>query len=207
MRYTYDNRYFNDTHEGLPTNGYTAWLERMADHPKIEVKLATDYFDTSQPLNRDAVRGQLPVVYTGPVDRYFDYAHGDLKWRTIDLETERLDTGDFQGTSVMNYADEDVPFTRIIEPRHFHPERDYPKDRTLIQREYSRFAERHDEPYYPVNGTADRETLLAYRELADAEQRTLFGGRLGTYKYLDMHMAIGSALTMADNDLPDLLRA
>ncbi|EYT48366.1 UDP-galactopyranose mutase [Brachybacterium muris] len=207
VRYTYDNRYFNDTHEGLPTDGYTAWLERMADHPKIEVKLATDYFDTSQPLNRDAVRGQLPVVYTGPVDRYFDYAHGDLKWRTIDLETERLDTGDFQGTSVMNYADEDVPFTRIIEPRHFHPERDYPKDRTLIQREYSRFAERHDEPYYPVNGTADRETLLAYRELADAEQRTLFGGRLGTYKYLDMHMAIGSALTMADNDLPDLLRA
>ncbi|MGY5765929.1 UDP-galactopyranose mutase [Brachybacterium sp. DNPG3] len=208
VRYGYDNRYFNDTHEGLPAQGYTAWLERMADHPNIEVALDADYFDPAQPLNRDAVRGQLPVIYTGPVDRYFDYELGDLKWRTIDLETEHLDTtGDFQGTSVMNYADADIPFTRIIEPRHFHPERDYPSDRTLIQREYSRFAERGDEPYYPVNSGADRETLLNYREMADAEPRTLFGGRLGTYQYLDMHMAIGSALSLADNKLSDLLRA
>jgi UDP-galactopyranose mutase len=206
VRYTYDNRYFNDTYEGLPRQGYTAWLERMADHPNISVELGTDYFDAAQPLNRDAVRGNVPVVYTGPVDRYFDYAHGDLKWRTIDLETEHVDTGDFQGTSVMNYADESVPFTRIIEPRHFHPERDYPKDRTVIQREYSRFANREDEPYYPVNSTEDRETLLKYRQLADAEPRTLFGGRLGTYQYLDMHMAIGSALSAADNKLNDLLR-
>jgi UDP-galactopyranose mutase len=206
VRYTYDNRYFNDTYEGLPRQGYTAWLERMADHPSISVELGTDYFDSAQPLNRDAVRGNVPVVYTGPVDRYFDYAHGDLKWRTIDLETEHVDTGDFQGTSVMNYADESVPFTRIIEPRHFHPERDYPTDRTVIQREYSRFANREDEPYYPVNSTEDRETLLKYRQLADAEPRTLFGGRLGTYQYLDMHMAIGSALSAADNKLKDLLR-
>jgi UDP-galactopyranose mutase len=206
VRYTYDNRYFNDTYEGLPRQGYTAWLERMADHPNISVELGTDYFDAAQPLNRDAVRGNVPVVYTGPVDRYFDYAHGDLKWRTIDLETEHVDTGDFQGTSVMNYADESVPFTRIIEPRHFHPERDYPKDRTVIQREYSRFANREDEPYYPVNSTEDRETLLKYRQLADAEPQTLFGGRLGTYQYLDMHMAIGSALSAADNKLKDLLR-
>jgi UDP-galactopyranose mutase len=206
VRYTYDNRYFNDTYEGLPRQGYTAWLERMADHPSISVELGTDYFDSAQPLNRDAVRGNVPVVYTGPVDRYFDYAHGDLKWRTIDLETEHVDTGDFQGTSVMNYADESVPFTRIIEPRHFHPERDYPTDRTVIQREYSRFAHREDEPYYPVNSTEDRETLLKYRQLADAEPQTLFGGRLGTYQYLDMHMAIGSALSAADNKLNDLLR-
>ena len=109
VRYTYDNRYFNDTHEGLPTDGYTAWLERMADHPDIEVRLDTDYFDTSQQLNRDAVRGNLPVVYTGPVDRYFDHDLGELGWRTIDLETEHLEVGDFQGTSVMNYADADVP--------------------------------------------------------------------------------------------------
>ncbi len=206
VRYTYDNRYFNDTYEGLPTDGYTAWLEKMADHENIEVQLSTDYFDESQPLNKAAVRGRIPVVYTGPVDRYFDYAHGDLKWRTIDLETERLDsTGDFQGTSVMNYADAEVPFTRIIEPRHFHPERDYPGDRTIIQREFSRFAERDDEPYYPVNSTEDRETLLAYRAMADAEPRTIFGGRLGTYQYLDMHMAIGAALSVADNKLADLL--
>jgi UDP-galactopyranose mutase len=207
VRYTYDNRYFNDTHEGLPTQGYTAWLERMADHPLIDVRLGVDYFDTGQELNKDAVRGNLPVVYTGPVDRYFDHEHGDLRWRTIDLETDHLDVGDFQGTSVMNYADAEVPFTRIIEPRHFHPERDYPQDRTLIQREFSRFASREDEPYYPVNSSADRDQLKAYRELADAEPRTLFGGRLGTYKYLDMHMAIGSALVAADNDLPSLLRS
>ncbi|MGP9693877.1 UDP-galactopyranose mutase [Brachybacterium sp. AOP25-B2-12] len=207
VRYTYDNRYFNDTYEGLPTQGYTAWLERMADHPDIEVRLSTDFFDPDQPYNKDAVRGQLPVIYTGPIDRYFDYAHGDLKWRTIDLETEHVATGDFQGTSVMNYADESVPFTRIIEPRHFHPERDYPGDRTVIQREFSRFARREDEPYYPVNNSTDRDTLLAYRELAEAEPRTIFGGRLGTYKYLDMHMAIGSALSVADNKLADLLRA
>ncbi|MGP5639445.1 UDP-galactopyranose mutase [Brachybacterium tyrofermentans] len=208
VRYTYNNRYFNDTHEGLPTQGYTAWLERMADHPNIEVQLDTDYFDTSQPLNKDATRGNIPVVYTGPVDRYFDFELGELGWRTIDLETEHLDVGDFQGTSVMNYADAEVPYTRIIEPRHFHPERDhYPSDRTVIQREYSRFAETGDEPYYPINSGSDRERLLAYRELADAEPRTLFGGRLGTYQYLDMHMAIGAALSMADNKLPDLLRA
>ena len=206
VRYTYDNRYFNDTYEGLPTDGYTAWLERMADHPKIEVRLSTDFFDTTQELNRDAVRGQIPVVYTGAVDRYFDYSEGTLGWRTIDLETEHLSTGDFQGTSVMNYADADVPYTRIIEPRHFHPERDYPTDRTVIQREYSRFAESGDEPYYPINSGKDRETLLKYRAKAEAEPRTLFGGRLGTYQYLDMHMAIGSALSMADNKLADLLR-
>ena len=208
VRYTYNNRYFNDTYEGLPKDGYTAWLERMADHPNIEVQLDTDYFDTSQPLNKDATRGNIPVVYTGPVDRYFDYELGELGWRTIDLETEHLDVGDFQGTSVMNYADSEVPYTRIIEPRHFHPERDYyPKDRTVIQREYSRFAESGDEPYYPINSSADRERLLEYRKRAEVEPRTLFGGRLGTYQYLDMHMAIGSALSMADNKLTDLLRA
>ncbi|MCT1955619.1 UDP-galactopyranose mutase [Dermabacter hominis] len=206
VRYTYDNRYFNDTYEGLPTNGYTAWLENMADHPNIEVKLGVDYFDESQPFNKKDVRGQLPVVYTGPVDRYFDYELGELKWRTIDLESETLDTGDFQGTSVMNYADESVPYTRIIEPRHFHPERDYAKDKTIIMREYSRFASREDEPYYPVNSADDRSTLLEYRERAEAEPATLFGGRLGTYQYLDMHMAIGAALSMADNKLEELLR-
>jgi len=207
VRYTYDNRYFNDAYEGLPAQGYTAWLERMADNPSIDVQLSTDFFDTDQPWNKDAVRGRIPVVYTGPIDRYFDYSAGTLGWRTIDLETEHLEVGDFQGTSVMNYADAEVPYTRIIEPRHFHPERDYPRDATVIQREYSRFAESGDEPYYPINAASDRETLLAYRELADAEPRTLFGGRLGTYQYLDMHMAIGAALSMADNKLPDLLRA
>jgi UDP-galactopyranose mutase len=201
VRYTYDNRYFNDTHEGLPADGYTRWLERMADHDLIEVRLGTDFFDSSQPVNRDNVVGNVPVVYTGPVDRYFDYSEGRLGWRTLDFEQEVLPTGDFQGTSVMNYPDEDVPFTRIHEFRHFHPERDYPADKTVIMREFSRFAEASDEPYYPVNTPDDRAGLLRYRDRARAEQGVLFGGRLGTYKYLDMHMAIGSALTMVDNRL------
>lgn len=203
VRYTYDNRYFNDTWEGLPTDGYTAWLERMADHPNIDVRLATDFFDDSQPFNKRATVGQVQIVYTGPIDRYFDYVEGELGWRTIDLEQEVLPIGDFQGTSVMNYPDRDVPYTRIHEFRHFHPERAdrYPTDRTVIMREYSRFATRDDEPYYPVNTPDDRARLLAYRELGSGEKDVLFGGRLGTYKYLDMHMAIGSALSAWHNHL------
>ncbi|WP_261166048.1 UDP-galactopyranose mutase [Microbacterium sp. Marseille-Q6965] len=202
VRYNYDNRYFNDTYEGLPTDGYTAWLERMADHPNIEVKLNVDFFDESQPLNKKAVVGQLPVVYTGPVDRYFDFAEGALAWRTLDFEEEVLNVGDFQGTPVMNYPDPDVPFTRIHEFKHFHPERkdQYPADKTVIMREFSRFATRDDEPYYPVNTDEDRKGLLAYRELAKGEKDVHFGGRLGTYQYLDMHMAIGSALSMWRNE-------
>ncbi len=194
VRYTFNNRYFNDKYEGLPVDGYTAWLERMVDHPNIEVRLETDFFRL-----RDDLVGNVPVIYTGPVDQYFDYAAGDLSWRTIDFEYEVADVGDFQGTSVMNYADEDVPYTRIIEPRHFHPERSYPDDKTVIMREFSRFATKGDEPYYPINTAEDRAKLLQYRELAKGEPQVLFGGRLGTYKYLDMHMAIGSALSMYDN--------
>lgn len=201
VRYTYDNRYFNDKYEGLPVGGYTAWLERMAAHPNIEVRLNTDFFSGDHEYSREKVLGQVPVVYTGPVDRYFDYTEGDLSWRTIDLEEEVLPIEDFQGCSVMNYPDADVPFTRIHEFRHFHPERDYTKDATVIMREYSRFANKGDEPYYPVNTSVDREKLLKYRDLAKGEKDVLFGGRLGTYKYLDMHMAIGSALSMFDNKI------
>jgi UDP-galactopyranose mutase len=197
VRYNFNNRYFSDRFEGLPVNGYTAWLENMADHPNIEVRLDTDFFDM-----RSDVLGNVPVVYTGPVDAYFDFRAGELSWRTLDFELEVRPVGDFQGTSVMNYADEDVPYTRIHEFRHFHPERDwYPGDKTVIMREFSRFADKGDEPYYPINTAEDREKLLAYRDLASAEPDVLFGGRLGTYKYLDMHMAIGSALTMFENKL------
>lgn len=201
VRFNYDTRYFNDKYEGLPVDGYAAWLENMADHPLIDVYLNTDFFDASHELSKDKVVGKIPVVYTGPVDRYFDYAAGELTWRTLDFEEEVVPVGDFQGTSVMNYGDVDVPYTRIHEFRHFHPERDYPKDKTVIVREYSRFATPEDEPYYPVNSTADREAVLKYRQLADTEADVYFGGRLGTYQYLDMHMAIASALSMWDNQL------
>jgi len=197
VRYTFNNRYFSDTFEGLPVDGYTAWLERMADHPNIEVRLDTDFSRL-----RSDLAGNVPIVYTGPLDEYFGYAEGELGWRTLDFDLEVVGTGDFQGTPVMNYADEDVPYTRIHEFRHFYPERDwYPDDRTVIMREYSRLAARGDEPYYPINTASDRTRLLAYREMADREPGVLFGGRLGTYKYLDMHMAIGSALSMYEGRL------
>lgn len=195
VRYTFDNRYFTDTYEGLPVEGYTAWLENMAAHENIEVRLNTDFFEVREELP------DVPVVYTGPLDRYFDYSEGRLGWRTLDFETEVLDIPDFQGTSVMNYNDADVPYTRIHEFRHFHPERDYPKDKTVIMKEYSRFAEADDEPYYPINTPEDRAMLKKYRELAAQEKNVYFGGRLGTYQYLDMHMAIASALTMWENTL------
>ncbi|MEV0082353.1 UDP-galactopyranose mutase [Saccharopolyspora sp. NPDC050642] len=200
VRYNFNNRYFNDSFEGLPVDGYTAWLQKMADHDNIEVRLSTDFFDVRAELPAD-----VPVVFTGPLDRYFDYVEGELGWRTLDFETEVVPTGDFQGTSVMNYADQEVPYTRIHEFRHFHPERDYyPKDKTVVVREYSRAAESGDEPYYPINTPEDRRKLEAYRDLAKMEakeRKVVFGGRLGTYKYLDMHMAIGSALSMFDNKI------
>ncbi|HEY7718920.1 MAG TPA: UDP-galactopyranose mutase [Pedococcus sp.] len=208
VRYGYDNRYFNDTFEGLPVDGYAAWLTRMADHPRITVQLDTDALTPGHELSLEAVRGRVPVVWTGPVDRYFGDVHGALGWRTLDFEQEVLPVGDFQGAPVMNYADEDTPFTRILEFRHFHPERDYTTEKTVVVREYSRFAEPGDEPYYPVNTPEDRQRLLAYRALVDEERArhgVVFGGRLGTYQYLDMHMAIASALRLVDNDLPDLL--
>ena len=198
MRYTFDNRYFNDTYEGLPVDGYTAWLEKMADHPNIEVRLDVDYFDV-----RDADPGRHPDRLHRPARPLLRLRRGRAGLADAGLRAGgRCRTGDFQGTSVMNYNDEDVPFTRIHEFRHFHPERDYPKDKTVIVREYSRFAESGDEPYYPINTPDDRAKLQRYRELArkeTANANVLFGGRLGTYKYLDMHMAIGSALTMFDN--------
>ncbi len=202
VRYTFDNRYFNDTYEGLPVDGYTKWLENMTADEKIEVRLNTDWFDVKDKLRAESP--DAPIVYTGPLDRYFDYVDGELGWRTIDFETEVLPTGDFQGTPVMNYNDDDVPFIRIHEFRHFHPERDYPKDKTVIMREFSRFAKSGDEPYYPINASDDREKLAAYRAKAKQETesaKVLFGGRLGTYQYLDMHMAIASALSMYDNSI------
>ncbi len=200
VRYTFDNRYFNDTYEGLPVDGYTAWLERMADHPNIEVVVDTDFLDPATGMV-DRYKGKVPIVYTGPVDEYFGNSEGRLSWRTVDLEAETLDVDDFQGTGVVNYNDQEVPYTRILEFKHLHPERTYLPGKTIVVHEYSRFAEDDDEPYYPINTAEDRAKLKRYRELAKAEPLVLFGGRLGTYQYLDMHMAIGSALSMFENKL------
>lgn len=190
VRYTFDGRYFSDTWEGLPIDGYTAWLNKMVEHDLISVFLDVDFFDV-----RREIPESVPTVYTGPIDRYFDYAEGELSWRTLDFDVEVLDVDDFQGTAQMNYADEEVPFTRIHEFRHLHPERRYSKGKTVIMREFSRFAENTDEPYYPINTSADRYVLEKYRDRIRAEKGVFFGGRLGSYQYLDMHMAIASALT------------
>lgn len=202
VRYNFNNRYFQDAWEGLPVGGYTAWLESMANHDFIELFLDVDFFDV-----RSEIDAGLPVVYTGAIDRYFEFTDGALGWRTLDFDVQVLNLSDFQGTSVMNYADESVPFTRIHEFKHLHPERKYVKSKTVVMYEYSRRAHRDDEPYYPVNTADDRKVLSLYRHRAKHESNVFFGGRLGTYQYLDMHMAIASAMTAFDNEIaPTLAR-
>jgi UDP-galactopyranose mutase len=189
VRFTFDSSYFADKYEGLPTDGYTAVFRRMLDSPRIDLRLGVDFFRV-----RDSLRPDQLVIYTGPIDRYFDYRLGELGWRTLDFEKEVVARDDYQGTAVMNYADEEVPFTRIHEFKHLHPERRYDAGQTVIYREYSRFARRCDEPYYPINTAHDRDLYAAYSRLAARAPNVLFGGRLGSYQYLDMHQAIGAAL-------------
>ena len=208
VRFNYDNRYFKDTWEGLPKDGYTAWFERMIDDPRITMSLNTDFFDESQPFNKTALNAAgVPVVYTGPVDRYFDYELGDLQWRTVDFKEVRYDEDDHFGCPVMNFADADVPYTRAIEFKNFNPERHDSQnhERTVVWEEYSRFAERGDEPYYPINTEADRELYARYVELEQTVPNTVFGGRLGTYKYYDMHQVIDTALTAYQEQIHPML--
>ena len=227
VRFNYNNRYFKDTWEGLPTDGYTAWMQRMIDDPRIHVSLGVDFFDESQPFNKRALaEAGVPVVYTGPVDRYFDYALGELKWRTVDFKEVRYEESDHFGCPVMNYSDADVPFTRAIEFKNFNPEREevggeageagdsadfvpgktVKAGETVVWQEYSRAATREDEPYYPVNTDADKALYARYVELAAAEPRTVFGGRLGTYSYYDMHNVIDMALCAYESQVAPLLK-
>ncbi len=219
VRFNYNNRYFKDTWEGLPKDGYTAWMQRMIDNPLIHVSLGVDFFDESQPFNkRSLAQAGIPVVYTGPVDRYFDYKLGELKWRTVDFKEVRYSEGDHFGCPVMNYSDSDVPFTRAIEFKNFNPERQEVDDsasfepgktvkacETVVWQEYSRSATRDDEPYYPVNTDADKALYARYAELAAQEPRTVFGGRLGTYSYYDMHNVIDMALRAYESQVSPLL--
>lgn len=205
VRYNYDNRYFNNTYEGLPAEGYEAWFQHMIDScgDQLEVRLETDYFtDPEIQALRD---NGIFTIYTGPIDRFYDYQFGELKWRSLDLEKEVLDVDDFQGCPVMNYADLEPKYTRIHEFKHFHPERisnpNYAdtayapeSGKTVIVREYSKTWHQGDEPYYPVNTAEDREILAKYQSLADEDQNVIFGGRLGEYAYYDMDKTVASAL-------------
>jgi len=197
VRYTFNSRYFSDRFEGLPEHGYSEIFRRMLDHPNIDVHTGVDWFD----LGYAPSPAQL-LVYTGAIDRYFDYCYGELGWRTIDFQREVHAVPDFQGVSVMNYADADVPFTRIHEFRHLHPERAYGEDNTVIFKEFSRLARRSDEPYYPIDTRADQETYARYRARAEALPNVVMGGRLGRYHYLDMHQAIAAALKISATKLP-----
>lgn len=197
VRMGYDTRYFSDTFEGLPTDGYGAWLQRMVDHPNIRVELGSNF----RHFYLDAILAKYDqVVYSGPLDAFFNYSDGALSWRTVDFRWEHRPEDDFQGCPVLNYADAANPHTRSIEFRHFHPERPHlPNSGSVVAWETSRWATRDDEPYYPVNSAQDRAVLDVYRAKAAKVPRVLFGGRLGGYQYLDMHMAIGSALTAVDS--------
>ena len=200
IRYNFNSRYFSDKYEGLPIHGYGELFENLLKSELIEVRLETDYFSVRNDLNPDAL-----IIYTGAIDRYFDFKLGQLSWRTVDFKFDKLDVPDFQGCAVMNYGDADVPYTRIHEFKHLHPER-LDSEKTIIAMEFSRKAEGADEPYYPINTPADRELLLSYRELAKKETNVHFGGRLGTYQYLDMHMAIGAALNDYENVIQSKLK-
>ncbi|MFZ1414164.1 MAG: UDP-galactopyranose mutase [Defluviicoccus sp.] len=190
VRFSFNDRYFADKYEGLPANGYHDIFKEMLNNKRITVFTDTDYFAVRQNIGSEQL-----LVYTGPIDRFYDYRAGRLGWRTLDFERDVLPVDDYQGTSVMNYADEDVPYTRIHEFKHLHPERTYTPDRTLIFREYSRSANNDsDEPFYPINTAADKAVYDHYRAMTERTANVLFGGRLGTYRYLDMHQAIGAAL-------------
>ena len=195
VRLTFDNNYFNAKYQGIPMGGYTAMVEKMLEG--IEVKLGVDYFDNKDELNALAEK----IIYTGPIDAYFDYKLGRLEYRTVRFDTEKLDCSNFQGNAVVNYTDSDTPFTRIIEHKWFEFGKNKDQEEiptTVISREYSKEWEEGDEPYYPVNDDKNNKLYLSYKELAEKEENVVFGGRLGEYKYYDMDTVIESALTAVE---------
>lgn len=194
VRFNFNDRYFDDEFEGLPTSGYGQLFENMESSGNFETCLGYDFNPSEFEIPKFK-----KLIYSGPVDRFFEYKYGVLGWRTLDFEEERLPVNDFQGTSVLNYSSESIPYTRIHEFKHLHPERIQSDSSTIIYKEYSRFAGKYDEPYYPINSEADRQKLLLYRKDAALLKNVIFGGRLGRYLYLDMHMAIASALRIADD--------
>lgn len=186
VRNSYNDSYFNDPYQGIPVNGYTGLFERMLEG--LPVELNVDFFSDRSYWMKQCRN----LIYTGPIDRYFDYEHGKLSWRSVRFEYEHVEYDDYQGTSVMNYADIEVPYTRIHEPKHLQPEKKYESKTSVIIREYS--FEDDNEPYYPVNSAADQNKYALYQKSKDLEAGVYFGGRLAEYKYYDMHHVIEKAL-------------
>lgn len=185
FRFTYDNNYFNDKYQGIPIGGYTQMIEKMLDG--VEVRLSTDYFADRQGFDEMADK----LVFTGMIDEFFDYKFGELEYRSLRFETETLDTDNYQGNAVVNYTEFEVPYTRIIEHKHF----EYgTQEKTVVTREYPAAWSKGDEPYYPINNERNNSLFAQYKELADRQSNVIFGGRLGQYKYYDMHQVVAEAL-------------
>ena len=198
VRLTFDNNYFNAMYQGIPVGGYTKMVENLLDG--IEIRLNTEYLEHKEELDALAEK----VVYTGPIDAYFEYKLGTLEYRSVRFETELLDKPNFQGNAAVNYTDRETPWTRIIEHKWFEfgkdsEGNDIPK--TVISREYSSEWKLGDEPYYPVNDEKNGALYAEYKKLAKKEEKVIFGGRLGEYKYYDMDAVIASALELCEKEL------
>lgn len=189
VRFTYDNNYFTDRYQGIPEEGYTTLIEKLLEG--VEVKLNTDFFDDKENYEKQAHH----IIYTGMIDQYFNYQYGHLAYRSLKFESEMMDTDNYQGNAVINYTEKDIPYTRIIEHQHFTLKLQKP---TLITREYPKDWKPGDEPYYPINDEENNALYKQYRALADKQDKVIFGGRLGTYRYLDMDDIIRLALNLSE---------
>ena len=197
VRFTYDNNYFNDTYQGIPIGGYTKMVERMLEG--TEVRLQTDFLKERETYLALADR----IVYTGMIDAYFDYCYGELEYRSLRFETEVLDEENHQGNAVVNYTEYEVPYTRIIEHKHFEfgCQDGEKNEKTVITREYPKTWKKGDEPYYPMNDEKNAALYEKYESLAKQEGNVIFGGRLGQYRYYDMDDIIAAALTLSRSEL------
>ena len=198
VRFTYDNNYFNDKYQGIPNGGYTTIIEKMLDG--VDVRLNTDFFADRQEFSEIADK----ILFTGMIDEYFDHCYGYLEYRSLRFETETIDEENYQGNAVVNYTEYEIPYTRIIEHKHFEfmcqdESKRVPK--TVITREYPADWKPGDEPYYPMNDEKNNALYEKYKALAEKESNVIFGGRLGMYKYFDMHNVIAEALRCAKNEL------
>ena len=194
VRLTYDNNYFNDTYQGIPIGGYTQIVEKMLDHENIDVETNVDFFS-----NKEQYLKEFPkIVFTGMIDEFFDYKLGELEYRSLRFKNETLDMENYQGNAVVNYTDADTPYTRIIEHKHFEFGN---QAKTIITKEHSKTWEKGDEPYYPVNNDRNNHLYKSYKKLADEQGNVIFGGRLGHYRYYDMHQVIEAALQCVRNEL------
>ena len=192
VRFTYDNNYFNDLYQGIPIGGYTQIIEKMLKG--IDVRLNCDFFEYRQQLEEVSDK----IVFTGMIDQYYDYKFGTLEYRSLNFETELLDIENYQGNAVVNYNEYEIPYTRIIEHKHF----EYgTQEKTIITREYPAKWNKGDEPYYPLNDEKNNQLYSKYKALANKEKKIIFGGRLGMYKYFDMHNVIAEALKYVKEEL------